>query len=155
MDRLKILLQKKIVWASILVLLICLFLFFSIFFQSATKKAVPGSGETITPSSGQSPIKATKGIESEEVPLTGIPNPTYVQKIKQQPFWEELPYYTDHYKIVYKDSDDKLIITTFGRGQIDNYRNDSLKYRQEARDWLVENGAELEKLRIEYVPANL
>ena len=75
-------------------------------------------------------------------------NPAYLQKIAQEPFWEKLPYWGEAYKIEYKDSDDKILITTLNgtTTQITSYRNDALT-------WLRQNGARLESLTIEYQTA--
>lgn len=72
------------------------------------------------------------------------PNPAYLEKIKREPFWEKLPYYSDNFKIVYIDSDKTLVITTFE--PISNTK----AYRSEALRWLRINGATISALKIRY-----
>lgn len=73
------------------------------------------------------------------------PNPTYLQKIKDEPFWEMLPHWSNTYKIEYKDSADKIIITT-----INGTEAETNSYKESARNWLQTNGAKLNELSIEY-----
>ena len=72
-------------------------------------------------------------------------NPAYLQKIAREPFWEKLPHWGKTYKIEYKDSDDKILITT-----INGTTTQITSYREEATTWLRQNGARLESLTIEY-----
>lgn len=97
------------------------------------------------------------GYDELDKHLVPTIKPSYLQKIKEQPFWEMLPHYdpSKHFFIEYKDSDDKIVITTFGRGQVEFYQKDTLVYRQEALTWLQANGAKLNQLTIEYNPSEL
>ena len=101
--------------------------------------------------------QAQQGSDDLDHELSATIKPSYLEKIKEQPFWEILPYYDPlkHFVIEYKDSDDKILITTFARGQEENFQKDTLSYREEAREWLQTNGAKLNQLRIEYNPATL
>lgn len=78
-------------------------------------------------------------------------NPTYLQKIEEQPFWEMLPYYGETFLVEYKSSDEKIVITTIDPGRVSNREELILQYRQQARNWLTQNGAILNQLTIEYV----
>lgn len=73
------------------------------------------------------------------------PNPTYIEKVRREPFWEKLPYFSQNYKIEYRDSSDTVIVTTFlpaSKTEI---------YKEEAILWLRSNGAKVDALKIEYV----
>ena len=90
-------------------------------------------------------------LEKSNIPFEGASeglrieqNPKYIQEVREQPFWEKLPYYTSTFKIEYIDSYKKIVITTFPPE-----RNTNI-YRQGALRWLRENGAKLETLTIEY-----
>ncbi len=127
-----------------------------VFNSNAPRTEIPTP--TGVPGKNTPPVRKsteTKAL-TEEVPLQATPNPTYIQKVRQEPFWNMLPYYDamNHYVIEYKDSDDKIVITTFGRGQEENFQKDTLSYRQEARDWLQANGARLNQLSIIYNPSD-
>lgn len=93
------------------------------------------------------PLHSEESIDYDEPPPPGT-NPAYLQKIEEQPFWEMLPYFTTSYKIEYKDSDNKIVITTISGTpeQIGEYRNSAVS-------WLRSNGARTDSLRFEYVIA--
>jgi len=72
-------------------------------------------------------------------------NPTFTEKIKREPFWTMLPYFGDTFKVEYKDSDDKIIITTLN-GTAEQVRS----YQTAAVNWLKTNGGPINRLTIEY-----
>lgn len=78
----------------------------------------------------------------EKEPVKAEVNPTYTNKIEREPFWEMLPYYSLRFKIEYKDSADKIVITTMGE--------EPQKQKDAALRWLEANGATIESLTIEY-----
>lgn len=91
------------------------------------------------------PFGATNGEEEiHKEPPPPPPNPAYLEKIRREPFWEDLPYFSDNYKIEYTDSNDLFIITTFLPA------SNTEVYKQDALTWLQENGADLNELTIEF-----
>lgn len=93
--------------------------------------------------------------QTEEVPLIPTQNPEYLEKIKKEPFWDKLPYWSPQktFVIEYKDSDDYILITTFAKKGSSTFTQDTLKYRQEALSWLRANGlTSLSKILIKYQP---
>lgn len=80
--------------------------------------------------------------QTEEVPLIPTQNPEYLEKLKKEPFWDKLPYWSPQktFVIEYKDSDDYILITTFAKKESPTFNQDTLHYRQEALSWLQANG---------------
>ncbi len=94
--------------------------------------------------------EAAAGAEQEQVTT---------KLLKNYPILSELPRENLHYKIDYSISDDqkvKLLITTYGiiNGPSDYpfYLQQTKLYRQEALDFLSDNGVKPNDLRIEYTP---
>jgi hypothetical protein len=93
--------------------------------------------------------------QTEEVPLIPTQNPEYLEKLKKEPFWDKLPYWSPQktFVIEYKDSDDYLLITTFAKKDSPTFTQDTLRYRQEALSWLQTNGlTSSSKVVIKYQP---
>ncbi len=88
--------------------------------------------------------KPPSSLTLPQEPPPPSPNPAYLEKIRKQPFWEKLPYYSDNFKIDYVDSDKTIVITTFTP-----YAK-TKAYRSEALRWLRINGATISALKIRY-----
>jgi hypothetical protein len=102
-----------------------------------------------------SPTPVQRNVHTEKEPLVPSQNPTYLEEIKTQPWKEQMPYWTDHFKIDYRQSRNTIIIYTLAtsNGDTAQYQRESLAYREEARAWLIKNGANLNQFTIEYSPA--
>jgi len=139
------LLQKKITYTIFAVLVI---LFVALINLSFLTEDTPVQQPIPTPT----PAQREGPILTEEEPLIPTPNPTYETKIRQEPFWTRLPYWTERYKIEYRDSADVILIHLFLPKNATNAEKNTLQtqYRDEALRWLKENGANLEKLDLQY-----
>lgn len=92
-----------------------------------------------------------ESAEKESQPLES-PNPTFTELLKTQPFWDMMPYYGQNFLVEYFQSGETIIITTVDPGDVPKRAELMNQYRQEARDWLTDNGAILNELTIEYRP---
>lgn len=94
--------------------------------------------------------EAAAGAEQEQIAA---------KFLKRYPILSKLPAENLHYKIDYSISNDqkvKLLITTYGviNGPADypNYLRQTKEYRQEALNFINENGAKPSDFTIEYIP---
>lgn len=106
----------------------------------------------------QSPTPVQQKIDvhtDSDKPLVPTQDPLYLEKIKAQPWREVVPYWTDHYKVDYRQSTNKIIIYTLAEnsGNRTQYQQESVRYREEALQWLRSNGANLNEFTIEYSPS--
>ena len=120
-------------------------------------RLVGGSPEGSTsPSPTPSNLSEEQGTgfqgHGEEPPFPS-PNPTYIELLKTQPFWDLLPYRTDTYLIEHIMHNNTIQITTIIPGTNSPEKERLIEnYREDARDWLTQNGANLDQLRIIYKP---
>ena len=105
---------------------------------------------TFTPTPVRENNSQSTGVD--EKPLIPTPNPTYDAKVRREPFWIRLPHWTEHYKIEYKHSANVILIHLFLPDSASNTEKNSLQvqYRNEALEWLRDNGANTENLTIQY-----
>lgn len=114
------------------------------FISENPKPNKPIPTPTTSPTIQNPPLVDQGDIDKELAPTQ---DPSYLEKIKNQRFWNLLPYWSPnrHFKIEYKDSADYILITIFTK---DTSLTSS--YQREASSWLIQNGANLEDLTIEY-----
>ena len=145
--RIRSLLQKKIFYiflGVVVILFVVLINLSRIPTQTEPSPSVP----TPTPR----PIRSADVIHSDEEPYAITPNPSYREKLTRERFWNELPHWTDRYKIEYRDSANVILIHLFLPENVTNADKNSLQvqYRDEALTWLRENGANIDSLTIQY-----
>jgi hypothetical protein len=137
---------KRILFLAGAILFCCIILILlSLFSEPAP------SPTSVQPTPLQPTTFVKNRLTADEKPLTVSINPNYVEKLQKEPFWAKLPYWTDRYKIEYKDSADKLVITLFIPPTANGTES---QFTQEAKtaalDWLRDNGAHVESLTIEF-----
>lgn len=98
------------------------------------------------------PLKDPALLDELDKGLKGDVNPKYVELLKTQPFWDMLPHYGSTFLVEYKQSNKIIQITTIIPPDGPSKNSLIQKYRQEALDWLKSNGAQLESLRITFIP---
>jgi len=112
--------------------------------QTLTTQLTSQTNQTI--SFTLAPLGVSGNSPTPTIPPPYRINPTYVERLKREPFWAMLPRWGPHYKIEYLDSDNVIIITALNgtTAQVEGYR-------EEALIWLKANGANLQTLTVQYV----
>lgn len=105
-------------------------------------------------------------LEQIEVPVDGDSHvseglrieqsPEYLEKIKKEPFWDVLPYWSPRgtFKVSYFQSNNYILISTFADESLSTPEFNSLtsRYREEALTWIRSNGGDPASLPIRYDP---